>query len=255
MTKNITVALLFIAVLSSAASAQYSRNFDDAAQANDFQTDRVNPGGFTVDANNNNELVLRVLGTDLPQHTESFFNYHGITTTDRFNAPRGSMLSVQVYIPASFNGTDQRGADLWARINDPAISDPGYHDYPTIGVFNVGNGAYVEAYNPITGEYDDVGATVKIDDWNTLGIKLTNSSIEYYFNDGLVRTDSSAYYSEPDLTLDQAYLQGWQGASDTANTDYSIRFDNLQVVVPEPTTLAGLLGLGGLALLRRRCAL
>ncbi len=260
MDRKTLFAFALIAVAGAEiASAQpiYLADFNDASQAADFGIDRANPGGFTVDDGNNNVLVINNTAADAPGQTSGFYNFHGIQTgpAGDFNAGPGALLTVEVFIPSSWNDAAARLAgDLWARIDDPAQTI-GNDLYPTVGVYNYGdsNGLQVSLFSPTVNGFDSAmgqnildlpAVTINFDVFNTLGIRFTGTSVEYLFNGVVVATDSDAIYATA-TELDQAYLQTWQG-----NADYSATFDNL-TLVPTPAS-AAILGFGGLAAARRR---
>ncbi|MFH1745642.1 MAG: PEP-CTERM sorting domain-containing protein [Planctomycetota bacterium] len=84
--------------------------------------------------------------------------------------------------------------------------------------------------------------TAKVADWVKLSAVITSSAVEVYVNDVLNYSGPRS----PDVTFDCVVL----GSGLSSHVD--VHFDDLNIqVIPEPGTLI-LLGLGGLALIRRR---
>lgn len=257
---KLAIALIAAASLTSSAMAvTYSDDFSSNTSAN-YATDRANPGGFTISGGT---LNVNVLTSDAPGQTDPFYNFHGVQTgpLGDFNLAAPSSVSVDLFVPSSWNGaTAKRGGDLWARINDVTDPNPGNDYYPSIGVYNYadGDGAKLSLFSPTVGGFDGNPLTddsfldlpsvsINYDAFNKLALRLTATGVEYVFNGQVVATDLEAGYVLPGTELEQAYLQGWQGES-----DYVATFDNLNVAVPEPTTLAAVAGASSLLLRRRR---
>ncbi len=258
----------FVATTQS-ASADYMNDFTNPATASQFSTDRANPGGFDVNTSNPGDLTLNVTTAD-PFGPSSFYDFHGIATNGEFNAGYGSILSASLFVPANWeNNVNVRAGDLWARINNPSESNPGLHNYPTVGIYHYGgasptNGPFVSLFTPTINGFDGNPLTddfildltpgtggvpaINYGTYNTLALRLVaGGTVDYLFNDIVVASITDPTYDQVGVEIEQAVLQGWQGAD-----DYTVRFGSLSVV-PEPATL-GLLGLAGLALGRRRRA-
>ena len=263
MKKLSTICAVVTMILAVSGVARAVNVFEDdysnAAQAGHYETDRANPGGFTVNNNDDGVLTISVLSTDAAGQTSGFYNFHGIVTgpVGDLGAPRGATVTVDLYVPSSWDvATAKRAGDLWARIDDPNQT-PGNDYYPTIGIYNYadGNGALVSMFSGSAGGFDgDTGTSdslydrydipITFDGWNQLGLRYTATGVDYLFNGQVVGADNDSGY-QTTLNLDGVLLQGWQG-----EVDYTATFDNL-VVTPEPATMS-LLALGGLAVLKRR---
>jgi len=244
-------------------------DFTNPATASQFSTDRANPGGFDVNTSNPGDLTINVRTADAPGQENGFFNFYGIATNGGdFNAGYGSILSASLFVPTNWaNNVNRRAGDLWARINNPSEPNAGLHNYPTVGIYHYGgasptNGPFVSLFTPTINGFDGNPLTddfildltpgtggvpaINYDAYNTLAMRLVaGGTLEYLFNDIVVASITDATYDQVGVEIEQALLQGWQGAD-----DYTVRFGSLSVV-PEPTTFA-LLGLGGLLLGRRR---
>jgi len=259
-TKLMTMCAVVGMILAVSGVAQatniFENDYSDAAQASNYGIDRANPGGFTVNDNDDGVLNISVLSADAAGQTSSFYNFHGLSTSPvgDLGAPRGATVTVDLYVPSSWDGdSTKRAGDLWVRIDDPAETI-GNDYYPTIGIYNYadGQGALVSMFSPSAGGfdgdsiYDRYDIPIIFDGWNQLGIRYTSTGVDYLFNSQVVGTDNDPGYLAT-LNLDAVLLQGWQG-----EVDYTATFDNL-VVTPEPATLC-LLGLGGLLLFRKRRA-
>lgn len=253
MKINLALAIAAASIASNAMAVTYSNDFSNPATASDFVTDRGNPGGFNIASGTIN---INVLTADAPGFTDSFYNFHGLqTAVGDFNEAAPSSLSVDLFVPSSWDApTAKRGGDLWARIDDVTEPNPGNDYYPSIGVYNYadGTGAQVSLFSPNSSFggsafLDLPNVPINFDAFNTLTLKLTATGVDYLFNGVVVASDLTAGYLLPGTELEQAFLQGWQG-----DADYVATFDNLNVAVPEPTTLAALAGASVLGLRRRR---
>ncbi len=171
----------------------------------------------------------------------------------------GSRLSMDIYVPSSWNGTtlgsdDKRGGDLWARFDD-TTQTVGNDAYPTIGLYNEGdgNGLNIETFDTYTGNisvYSLATGNVQLDGWNNLAMEFDGTSLKSYVNGVLVHSDNDAGWANV-ATLESGFIQGWRPLSWVGTTNsYDVVVDNFQAV-PEPTSMAAL-GFGGLALLRKR---
>jgi len=259
----------FVATTQS-ASADYMNDFTNPATASQFSTDRANPGGFDVNTSNPGDLTINVRTADAPGQENGFFNVHGIATNGGdFNAGYGSILSASLFVPTNWaNNVNRRAGDLWARINNPLQPNVGLHNYPTVGIYHYGGasptyGPFVSLFTPTPGGFDGNPLTddlildltpgtggvplINYDNYNTLALRLVaGGTVDYLFNDIVVASITDATYNQVGVEIEQALLQGWQGAD-----DYTVRFGSLSVV-PEPTTLSLIAGAGLMTLRRRR---
>ncbi len=265
------LALTAIACLPLAVNAQnFLDDFSSASQLDYYGPDRSAPQS-AVTGTYFGKTALNMTIWDNPTVTNSFYNFQGLQryadvahTTGFGITAEGSSLSMDIYIPSSWNATsggtaDRRGGDLWARFDD-VNETIGNDAYPTLGFYNEGDGLGVglEVFRPYTGNIEvfslstlsTLGAAPQLDGWNSLKMKFINDSVEHYLNGVLVYTDTDAGWNNV-ATLDGAFIQGWRSTAmiGTGST-YDVVATNLSAV-PEPASMTAL-AIGGLALMRRR---
>ena len=253
--------------MASVGNAQgyFSDDFSSASQLNYYGVDREAPQSFTTGTYFGHSAAKLTVWDDSGQ-TDPFYDFQGMQRygntahTASFGLPQvGTRLSMDIYVPSSWNGTslgsdDKRGGDLWARYDD-STQTVGNDAYPTLGFYNEGdgNGLNIETYDTFTGQVSVIGlgvANVQLDGWNNLAMEFDGTSLNSYVNGVLVHSDSNAGWANV-VGLEAGFVQGWRPLSwvGSSNT-YDVVIDNFQAV-PEPTSMAAL-GLGGLALLRKR---
>lgn len=254
-TRHALILLPFLGAASAQAQVSFVDTFDSAADLAKYATDRRDPGAFTLGTMGGESTAkLTVDGTG---PDDAFFSFQGkIRYNDGagdpyFVNPVGSYASVDVFVPTSWQ-TQFVGADFWLRMND--VSDPtdeSLRYYPSIGFY--GNytgegdpGLNVEIWDGQNFHELELPTGFVFDAFHTLKMEHGGDALRFYLDDTLLFTDVNAGYGTK--TLDNVFLQGWNGE----NLTYDIHFDNVTVqAVPEPATLAAL-GLGAIALLRRR---
>lgn len=164
---------------------------------------------------------------------DPFYNFQGYVRwantahTATLGLASRASLSVDIYVPSSWKQSVLRGADLWARIDDPAY-DAGHDPYPTAGFYNYGDGAGVafsifEGYSGEIVDYYDV--KIKYDDWNRVSMTWDASGVSYFLNKKLIHHDSAPEYASC-LALEAAFLQGWRAGG--LGADYDVYFDDLK---------------------------
>ncbi|MEI7577191.1 MAG: PEP-CTERM sorting domain-containing protein [Armatimonadota bacterium] len=248
----------------------FSDDFSSAAQLSYYGPDRSAPQS-AVTGTFFGKTALKMTIWDNPGVTDPFYNFQGlqryadVAHTQGFGiTAQNSNLSMDVYIPSSWNATtggtaDRRGGDLWARFDD-VTQTVGNDAYPTLGFYNEGNGNGVglEVFRPYTGNIEvfslsaltTLGAAPQLNGWNNLRMRFVNNTVEHYLNNVLVYTDSDAGWNNV-ASLEGAFVQGWRSSAMIGSgSTYDVVATNL-TAVPEPATMTAL-ALGGLALLRRR---
>ena len=269
--KNLFTLSIF-AGLASLGNAQgyFSDNFSSNSQLNNYGTDRSAPQSVTT-GTFFGKTAAKLTVYDNSAQTDPFFDFQGIvrygnsTHTTGFGVQAaGSQISLDFYIPSSWNGTaggsnDKRGGDLWARFDD--ITQPiGFDAYPTVGFYNEGdgNGLGVETFDTYTGNVTvfslstlaGLGAGINLNGWNNVSMKFDGTTLKSFVNGKLIHSDSDPGWGNV-ASLEAGFIQGWRPISwlNTNNT-YDVVATNM-TVVPEPASFA-VLGLGAFALIRRR---
>ncbi|MEM8783715.1 MAG: PEP-CTERM sorting domain-containing protein [Planctomycetota bacterium] len=129
---------------------------------------------------------------------------------------------------------------------------PSHYAYRVI-LFGSGDPSWAAFENLV----DDAGEPIEntpVEGWHTFLAEISETSIELTLDlngDGNINATASVPISPVDLGFDIVRLGG---PSDLSSAGGGANFDNVSLtLVPEPAT-AALLGLGGLAMLRRRSA-
>lgn len=261
------ITLTIIAGLASVGNAQgyFNDDYSSPTQLNYYGIDRESPQSYNTGSYFGHSALNMHIWDDSAQ-TNSFYNFQGLQrygdtahTTGFQLAAIGTRLSMDIYVPSSWNGTtggsnDKRGGDLWARYDD-TTQTIGNDAYPTVGFYNEGdgNGLAIETFDTYTGNigvYSLALGNVTLDAWNNVAMEFDGTSLNSYVNGILIHSDNDAGWANV-TTLEGGFVQGWRPTSwiGTGN-NYDVTVDNLQTV-PEPASFA-VLGIGGLALLRRR---
>ena len=269
--KNLLTLSIFAGLASlSNAQGYFSDNFSSNSQLNYYGTDREAPQSVTTGTFFGKTAVKLTVWDDSAV-TDPFYDFQGIQrygdtahTTGFGVQAAGSNISLDFYIPSSWNGTaggtnDKRGGDLWARFDDTTMS-VGNDAYPTVGFYNEGdgNGLGVETFDTYTGNINvfslatlaGLGAGINLDGWNNVAMSFDGTTLSSFVNGKLIHTDSDTGWGNV-ATLEGGFIQGWRPLSSiNTNNTYDVIATNM-AVVPEPASFA-VLGLGAFALIRRR---
>lgn len=264
-TKIIALAALTLGTSAIGLAQAFTDTFDTIDPA--WQMDRYNPAGFSsANFDGDNRLKIDISHNDEYQnrpggYQSTFYNTQGKQRAATLSS--AWEVSGDLYISADMlDGNNLRRTDLWARDSN---TDENSAKYPIIGVVrNDANDPFNSAGSlttrfrvwddNTTNGWVDLGNTVTAG-WHHLAIVGTGTTFEYSIDNSLVYTEtpgSQAGFDSLSRVFVQAYSFG--DATHGGNGDYSVYWDNISAQpVPEPATLA-VLGLGALAVVRRRMA-
>lgn len=262
-----TKILAFAAIALGSTAISFGQSFTDTFDTIDpaWTTDRYEPAGFqSVNFDGDNRLQISISAADSYQNRPGGFQSTFYNTQGRQRAASNSNpweVSGDLYISSDMlSGENLRRTDLWTRDSN---TDENFAKYPIIGV--VRNDAS-DPFNPmgsLTTRYRvwdddtmdgwvDVGPTVT-EGWHHMSIAATGTAFNFSIDDTLVYTDNTVSASGFDA-LQTVFVQAYSfGDATHATTDnYSVYWDNIHAgPVPEPASMT-VLGLGALALIRRR---
>lgn len=242
-------ALSGMFVAATASAAPFVDTFDSIDPA--WVVDRYAPAQF---ASVGGKLEIGIDNAPRPgSFSGTFYNTHGkkraIADVDQPWSVSATLTITEDMLETT--GNTLKRTDIWTynglafpilgfANNDPSQTDPA----STPGA--AGRLARFRAYNTDTGAWTTISSvTPQVGDY-VLTIKDTGSAFEYYIDNALVHTSTGYSSGEVGEVFLQAYAFGG------ANENYSVSWDNLNVV-PEPGTLS-LLAIGAAAMLRRRRA-
>jgi hypothetical protein len=247
----------------SANAAGFIDTFDSINPG--WVTDRYEPNAFVSETfMGDNRLKIGIDQAQAFQNRpaafqSAFYNTQGRQRGESLTSPW--VVQGDVFISDDYlTGENLRRTDIWVRDNNPVEANAVY------GIFGVIRNDNADPFNPsaanlatrwrvwdadtANGWVDLAGAVTG--GWHTLAILATGTSYEYRLDGGLVYTDNTG--SDAGFEgLQTVFLEAYSFGDPThAGQNYSAYWDNVSAQpVPEPATMAAL-GLGALALLRRR---
>lgn len=176
----------------------------------------------------------------------AFYNTQG---RSHVMAPGTNFLSIELYIPAVWDGLVQnspstgatsvgRLAGLWG-VNQTAAA------FPILEFNNDTDGAGGASPNGFrfwdsdTGIWTNVGGFTAFDQWYELAIRFDSGAFNFYVDGLLVGSDTGAAASAT-IDFSRVILQGYN-----AGNSYDIYWDNfVEANVPEPASMLAWAGLG-----------
>jgi hypothetical protein len=201
-----------------------------------WYTDRFAPAGFAASGGVLHESIS---GAD--HQGIQFYNTQGRKLD---LAPDVTSMSIDLFVNADYNGSNQRLAGFWGSAVD---STDAISAFPIVELTDVGGALTFQGWDTDLGVFNTLGAASA--GWHTLGISLGVSGFSYSI-DG---TTFGTAPREGSTSISNVILQGYNtGAS------YDIAWDNLATTsggaVPEPANWALMIvGFGGVgAMMRRR---
>lgn len=243
-------ALVFIA--SQGFAAGFTDTFDSIDPA--WTTDRTEPAGFTssfFDGDNRLKIDVNHSSPFDPGGPNTFYNTEGRSRAASLT--QDWEVAGDVYISADMlDGANLRRTDLWAR--DAAPEASAY--YPIIGVvrndasdpFNYGGNLTTRyrVWDSDLGVWDNLSNTVTAG-WHRLSITSHGGNQLSYAIDS-VNVFNQTMAGPVNTDLSRVFVQSYN----FGGQDYSVYWDNVSAqAVPEPASMTAL-GLGAIALIRKR---
>ena len=251
-TASLMVATLFGA--STAFAVGFTDSFGGPGINPGWITDRYEPAGFSsvggrleIDISDADSAANRPAG-----YSSIFYNTQG---RQREALVSGLWtLSGEIEVGSDVTGNNLRRADLWGRTGavgtetDAEYFILGYRNFDPLDPFNSSSASIGSAWRVWDGDtvngWVDIGTSVTAG-WHDVSISYTGSSILYQLDGVPVYTDTTLGTLTADFTT--AYAQAYNFDAG----DYTARFDNINVSVPEAGATSPLLatGLGFIGLL------
>lgn len=263
-TKILALAAVAFGTTALSFGQAFTDTFDSINPA--WVTDRYEPAGFSsVNFLGDNRLKIDISAADSYQNRTSGYQSTFYNTQGRQRAASNMSpwtVSGDLYISDDMlTGANLRRTDLWARDSNSVENNA---KYPIFGVIrNDGTGDAFDPNGTLTTRWrvwddDTSNGWVDLGDavtggWHNLAITSTGSSFEYRLDGNVVYTDNTYSASGFDA-LQTVFVEAYSfGDATHATTDnYSVYWDNISAgPVPEPASMT-VLGLGALALIRRR---
>lgn len=231
------LALSPAVALSKSSSASFHDPFSKSSELGLYGVDRSEPLDTQFVTQGKRKCLQLTVGHD-HGNPDPFYNFQGYIRyadsahTAPLALPIGARVSVQIYVPTDWADDVVRGADLWARIDDPN-EDVGYDAYPTAGFYNYadGQGTAFSIFEPYSGDIIDIyDADIEYGAWNEVEMVWKASGVHFYCNGELLHVDDAPEYADG-VALEAVFLQGWRpdDLSDyDLSEDYDIWFDDVK---------------------------
>ena len=266
MKKSLLRAALAATAIFAAttASAALVQSFDFTAAvtlsptqvAGTWYTDRYAPAGF---ATSGGQLVQTISAADSAANRPGAYSSTFYDTQGRkYDLNAGvTALSIDLLVPSSWAGSNQRMAGLWGVAYDGSNT---LSSYPILEFASDGLTPRFQGWNDLAGwvNYGLPGGFA-YDVMHTLEIALNGANWEYSLDGvtlGLVSALGSTRIENVILQGYNKFLPSANGATNGDQRSYAIHWDNLVAsdgTVPEPASLAlAGVALMGLGLTRRR---
>jgi len=262
--KRLAISAMIAMALGTAAvnasASINSQDFTSDVTRTESQTpgawyvDRFAPSGFEggVLFDGDERLKHSIAAADgsdnrSPSFSSGFYDTQG----RKYDIAGATGMSIDLYVPAAWATTGRRMAGFWGTAFDAGASVSGY---PIIEFTSTDNDPRFRWYSQDTDQDDQNGLSpgwidmglptgFVYDAWYTLNIELSGGAWVGTIGDLTINDVATLGSAE----IGNVILQGHNTST---GVDYDIYWDNFKAI-PEPASLA-LLGIGGLAVLRRR---
>ena len=214
-----------------------------------WYTDRYAPAGFTTSGG---QLIQTVSAVDSasnrpPAFSSTFYDTQGRKLD---TGPEVVAVSIDLYVNGSWATLNQRVAGLWGTAFDDTSN---LTSYPIIEFSSEGGVAHFQGWDDGAWDVYSLPSGFVYDTMHEIGIILNGTNWDYTL-DGIVLGSVAALGS---THIENVMLQGYNkwGPNDERTASRDIAWDNLTITsngVPEPASLAMVLGAMVLILLSRR---